>query len=338
MTGRQWKLTIFSYLLLGGAAMTLGSCEEGSAHHHDAGGLLTGELSMDGSSSAYPLTLAAARRFRRIHPLVWTKVESSSSGQGLARLLAGEIQLADSSRRMKPEEAQAATQKGIEIVEFALALDGIAIVANSGNTWAEHLTLPELKRICEPGTRLQLWSEVRPQWPSVPLQLYGPTASSGTFDGFTTAVTGKAGRMRSDYLAHEDEETLAYYLRQDVGGLGFLSYGRYRRLERNLRALPLASAEEKPVEPSRTTIESGAYPLTRTLYLYSSRAALASPELAAFVRYYLENSADIASDCGYVPLPSSTYARQIKEFRTQAARRSLEPGPDTRELPPQGGR
>jgi phosphate transport system substrate-binding protein len=228
---------------------------------------------------------------------------------------------------MKPEEAQAAREKGMEIVELALALDGIAIVANAGNTWADHLTLLELKRICEPETRLKLWSEVRPEWPAVPLQLYAPTARSGTFDHFTTAVTGTPGMLRSDYIAHEDEEALAHYLLQDVGGLGFLSYARYQRLGSNLRALPLGRPEGKPVEPSQITIESGAYPITRTLYLYSSRAALESPELSAFVRYYLENLPELTSDCGYVPLPSSAYDRQIEAFRTQAARLSLDPGP-----------
>ena len=71
-----------------------------------------------------------------------------------------------------------------------MAYDGISVVINKKNTWAKELTMAQLKKIWEPGSKVTKWSDIDPKWPNQPIKLYGPGADSGTFDYFTKRLTG----------------------------------------------------------------------------------------------------------------------------------------------------
>ena len=90
------------------------------------------------------------------------------------------------------------------------------------NTWATCLTVAELKKIWEPGSKVNSWRDVRASFPNEPLRLFGPGTDSGTFEYFTEAINGRARASRSDYQASEDDNVLVQGVAGTRGGLGLL--------------------------------------------------------------------------------------------------------------------
>ena len=152
-------------------------------------GCVTGtgkEILVDGSSTVFPISQAVAEEFRKERPDVQVPVGISGTGGGLKRFVTGGIDVADASRRIKDSERDEAAANGIEYTEFTVAYDGLSIVVNSSNNFVFCLTTDELKRIWEPGSKLERWSQVRDGFPDGPLRLYGPDT-----DSLITRKTGK---------------------------------------------------------------------------------------------------------------------------------------------------
>ena len=59
----------------------------------------------------------------------------------------------------------------------------------------DFLTVDELRMIWQPGSMVDSWDDIRPNWPQLPIRLYGPGTDSGTFDYFTEAVNGESGPL-----------------------------------------------------------------------------------------------------------------------------------------------
>ena len=151
-------------------------------------------------------------------------------GRRLRAILPGEIDLANASRPMQPTEANdVRCQNGVEYVAFTVANDGLAVVVNKENTWANCLTVAELKKIWEPGSKVNNWKDVRDGFPNEPLKLFGAGTDSGTFDYFTEAINGKAKASRSDYLASEDDNVAGARRLRRSGALGYFGYSYSRR-------------------------------------------------------------------------------------------------------------
>ena len=98
-----------------------------------------------------------------------------------------------------------------------------SLLCSSENTWAESLTIDELRIAWEPGAQnvVKSWSQIRPGFPDEPLGLYGPGVDSGTYDYFTEAVCGEEGASRGDFQASEDDNVLVQGVSNDPAALGF---------------------------------------------------------------------------------------------------------------------
>ena len=66
--------------------------------------------------------------------------------------------------------------------------------------------------------------------------------------------------------------------------------------------MPIQKGPEAPaVLPSPATVLDKSYaPLSRPLYIYAKNSALRRPEVLGFVKYYLDNVADLATRAKYV--------------------------------------
>ncbi len=184
------------------------------------------------------------------------------------------------------------------------------MVVHPQNTWAKTLTVPDLKKIWEPEAQGKItnWNQVRPDFPDVPLKLYGPGTDSGTFEYFTEAIVGKAKASRADYTASEDDNTLVTGVSRDKGGLGYFGYAYYAENTKKLAAASIDGGKG-PVAPSEKSVEDGTYvPLARPIFIYVSEAALAKPEVKEFVDFYMKNAPKLVKEVKYVPLPASVYS------------------------------
>jgi len=277
-------------------------------------GCVTGtgkEILVDGSSTVFPISQAVAEEFRKERPDVQIPVGISGTGGGFKRFVTGGIDVADASRRIKDSERDEAAANGIEYTEFTVAYDGLSIVVNSSNNFVSCLTTDELKRIWEPGSKLERWSQVRDGFPDRPLRLYGPDTDSGTFDYFTKAINGEEDASRSDYTASSDDNVLVQGVSGDQGSIGYFGFAYYTENREILKVLGVDNGTGC-VRPSVTTINDGSYsPLSRPMFIYVNNASLEHEYVQAFVRFYLSNAAELAEEVGYVGLPDSEYQIQL---------------------------
>jgi phosphate transport system substrate-binding protein len=280
---------------------------------------LSGRIQADGSSTVGPYTTAAAERFQRENPDVQVTVGVSGTGGGFERFCAGETDLSNASRAIKDEEIELCEQKGVEYIEFHIANDALTVVVNPENDWATCLTVAELKKIWEPGSKVKNWSQIRSGFPNERLRLFGAGTDSGTFDYFTDAIVGEEGASRSDYSATEDDNVTVEGVGGNKGGLGYFGLSYFEQNRNRLKALEIDGGDGCIV-PSVETAQSGDYkPLARPLFIYAKREAFSRPEVEAFVGFILDNEAEIAEAAQFVPLTDEQLEKAKSDFEAVSA-------------------
>ncbi|HEX7117587.1 MAG TPA: PstS family phosphate ABC transporter substrate-binding protein [Longimicrobiales bacterium] len=298
------------------AAMAAVACGERGPR---AGGGLAGSVEVDGSSTVYPITEAVAEEFTiETGGDVRVTVGVSGTGGGFKRFCAGETAVSNASRPIKASERAACEQAGIEYVELPVAYDGIAVVVNPASTFVQCLTTQELRRLWAPASTVRRWSDIRPAWPAAEIRLYGPGTDSGTFDYFTAEVVGEEGASRADYTASENDNVLVQGVTGDPNALGYFGFAYYEENTGRLRLLGVDGGAGC-VRPTRESIKSGEYPLSRPIFIYVNTAALQRPAVAAFVRFYLETAGTLAPEVGYIALEPSAYQDGLRRVAQAAA-------------------
>ncbi|MBL8747327.1 MAG: PstS family phosphate ABC transporter substrate-binding protein [Phycisphaerae bacterium] len=275
---------------------------------------LKGVVKVDGSSTVYPITEAVAEEFKKVAPGVNVTVGVSGTGGGFKRFCAGETDVSNASRPVKPEEMEKAASNAVEFIEIPVAYDGLSIVINPRNTWVDHLTLDEVKRIWTDGSSVKTWKDIRPEWPDKPIRIFSPGTDSGTFDYFKEVVVGTKGSIRGDMSVSEDDNVLVKGVTGDEYAIGFFGCAYYFENKASLRVVPI-DAGKGPIEPNHETIEKGTYaPFSRPLFIYVNKKAIERPEIKAFVGFYLQNAARLSEEVGYVKLPAELYSRAAKNI------------------------
>lgn len=281
--------------------VSLGAC--GTAENGNSG-KQSGKIAIDGSSTVYPITMAIAEEFRNEQPDVEVSVAMSGTGGGMKKFTAGEIDICDASRTIKQEEIDKAKANGIEYIELEVAYDGISVVVNKDNTWADTITVEELNKIWAKDSQVKTWKDVNSSWPAEPIKLYGPGTDSGTFEFFTEAINKKAKESRTDYTPSEDDNVLVQGIAGDKDAMGYFGFAYYEENTDKLKVLKI-DAGKGPVEPTFDTIKDKSYdPLSRPLYIYVNKAKLDQPQVKEFINFYLETAESIAKEVGYIPLES----------------------------------
>ncbi len=298
------------------SALVLAACGGGSSSDSSASGdpNLTGSVRIDGSSTVYPLSALAAEDFMAANPGVQVTVGSSGTGGGFEKFCRGETDANDASRSIKEEEAAACEAAGVQYAELQVAVDALTVVVNKANTWATCLTVEELGAIWAPGSTVNNWNQVRPDFPDLPLQLFGAGTDSGTFDYFTDAINGEEGASRTDYTPTEDDNVTVQGVSGSEGGLGYFGFTYFEENADKLTAVQIDSGAGC-VAPSVETAQDGTYtPLSRPLFIYPSKQALAKPEVKAFFDFYVANDATIAADALFIPLNEEQRAKLQSDY------------------------
>ena len=313
-------------LLLALATLALAGCGgEGRDGASDtdsettAGQGLSGRVQADGSSTVGPLATAAAERFRGVEPDVQVTIGVSGTGGGFERFCRDETDLSNASRTIDEEEAAICEDAGIEYVELPVANDALTVVVNSDNDWVDCLTVGQLKKIWEPGSKVESWQDVDPSFPDEKLTLFGAGTDSGTFDYFTGAINGEEGASRSDYSATEDDNNTVTGVSGEKGGLGYFGFSYFEENQDTLKALEIDGGDGC-VAPSVETAQDGSYkPLSRPLFIYAKNESLQRPEVEAFVEYLLDNETEIAEASKFVPLTDEQLEQARGDFEAAKA-------------------
>lgn len=307
---RMFSMTIGMVAIVSLAAFACSS-DSSTESTSDSSGL-RGTIEIDGSSTVFPITEAVAEEFRKEAPRVQVNVGVSGTGGGFKRFVEGQTDISDASRPIKDSEAEQARTNGIEYIELRVGTDGLSVIVNPENSFAECLTLDELERIWKPGSTITNWNQVRSEFPDQRLRLYGPDTDSGTFDYFTEEVMGEAQVSRDDYTASADDNVLVQGVAGDRGSLGYFGYAYFKENTDKLQAVAV-DAGNGCIIPTSETIASGEYtPLSRPLFIYVNVESLQRPAVAAFVKFYMEQGAELTRLVGYVPEDASVYAENAR--------------------------
>jgi phosphate transport system substrate-binding protein len=298
-------------------ASALGACRDQAS---GGGGGARSEIRAVGSSTVYPFTTTVAEAFVTADPDAAAPViESTGTGAGMRLFCAGigaaHPDIANASRRMKASEYRDCARNGAAaVLEVPVGIDGLAF-AQARNGPAFRLTPALIYRAlaATPGGRpntTRLWSELDPGLPAVPIQVYGPPATSGTRDALAEliltkgceawdptvealaksdpdAARARCTRVREDgaYVdAGENDNLIVQKLQSNPNAIGVFGYSYLEENGENAKGLAIDG-----VTPSYEAIADGRYPGARTLYLYVKKAHLdAVPGLRAFLKLYAE--------------------------------------------------
>jgi phosphate transport system substrate-binding protein len=283
-------------------------------------------ITADGSSTVFPVTEAFAEEFEKANRGMRVTVGSSGTGGGFEKFCRGETDISDASRPISAKEIDTCAKAGIEYIELPVAYDGLAVMVNPKNTWVDHMTVAELKKIWEPAAQgtITRWSQVRTGWPDRELRLFGPGVDSGTFDYFTEVITGKAAASRGDYTSSEDDNVLVQGISGDENALGYFGLAYYEENTDKLKLVAIDDGRDDngtgPILPSPETVSGGTYrPLSRPIFIYIKTAALQRPEVQKFVEFYLTSTATLVREVGYIPFTDAEYGMVKQRFENRRA-------------------
>lgn len=251
----------------------------------------TKPLTIKGSDTMVILGQRLAEEYMGKNAGVVVQVNGGGSGTGIAALINGTVDLAQSSREMKEDEKQKAKEaRGSEIVEQAVALDALGVFIHAENP-LQHLTMSQVKDIFQ--GKITNWNQIG--GPSATVVLYGRENSSGTYDYFREHVLQKED-FTPRVQTLQGTAAVINAVGQDRNGIGYggIAYAK------NVKAIAIAG-DGQPVAPSEATVADGTYPLSRKLYFYFAQNA---PErVTKFAQWSLTPEAQaLVTKVGYFPL------------------------------------
>ena len=313
--------TMRSSWMLAIAALSVATVGCGRGEGTGSTGQQAQVIRVDGSSTVYPITEAVAEEFQRANQGSRVTVGISGTGGGFQKFCRDEIDIADASRPIKPSETEACAKAGVQYIEIPVAYDGLAVVVHPRNTWAETMTVAELKRLWEPAAqgKITRWNQIRPDWPDREIHLFGAGVDSGTFDYFTEAIVGKEDQSRGDYTSSEDDNVIVQGVAGDELALGYFGFAYYEENQAKLKLVGIDDGDQTngagPIRPSPQTVRDGTYrPLSRPVFIYPTVKALNRTEIQGFIDFYLTKGVPLVREVGYIPLADAEYDLVRKRF------------------------
>jgi len=249
-------------------------------------------ITQKGSDTMVLLAQAWAEKFGAAHPNIQIQVSGGGSGTGISALINGTTDICNASRPMKESEREQIKQKfGNDVVEFPVAKDGITVYVNQGNK-VDSLTLAQLRDIYL--GKVTNWKDVGGA--DAPIILYGRENSSGTYEFFKEHVLAKAdfapvtqtlsGTAAIVNAVGKDGNGIGY------GGAAFAS---------GIKEVKIAGESGGAVAPTEANVLSGAYPLSRFLYIYVRQQP--TGDTKAYIDWILSAEGQgVVKEIGYFPL------------------------------------
>lgn len=284
---------------------------------------LTGSIVIDGSSTVGPASEIAAELFMEVNPGVRVSVNISGTGGGFEKFCKGETDASNASRPIKASEEELCIANGVKYDFVTVANDALSVVVNKDNP-LQCITVEQLATMWNSDAtgKVMNWGDIAGMpaaIASIPIQAYGPGASSGTFDYFTEEINGEAGNIRSDYINIGEDDLLAVRgVAGNVGAVGFIPFSYYQESLGEVKGLEIDGGDGCK-EPSLDNVQNLSYiPLGRGLFTYFSDKALARPEVVAYAEYLVNETVLINTTAGFVGLTPAQQTEQLARIKTLA--------------------
>jgi phosphate transport system substrate-binding protein len=254
-----------------------------------------------GSDTMVNLALAWAEQYQQINPSSNLSVSGGGSGTGIASLINRTTDIANASRRIKPEEIDNAEANGVEPIEFIVAKDAIAVIVNPNNP-VDQLTLQQLSDIYS--GKINNWTDLGGE--DRPIVRLSRETNSGTHVYFLEQVLRLGSKedktlFSADTLLLPSSEVIGAEIRNNPNAIGYDGLG-YVTPDMKVIVVSDSRGEEADfIYPSAETVNDGTYPIARDLYMYT-----AGPPVG-FVKTYMDwifspKAQKIVTQLGFVPI------------------------------------
>lgn len=226
-----------------------------------------GSLQIKGSDTMISLGQAWAEAFMKKNPAAMVAVTGGGSGTGIAALINGTCDVAESSRSMKPAEMVQAKSKGITPKEFKVALDGIAVVVNPKNP-VSRLSFEELRGIFMGS--LTDWKQVGGKPGQI--VVLSREVNSGTHIYFKEHILRRGKEKGPEEFAPtallmSSSQAIADEVAENPNAIGYYGMGY---ISPKQKVIAVAKEEQgRYVKPSIEDVRKGRYPISRPLYWYT---------------------------------------------------------------------
>lgn len=278
----------------------------------------TPDLRIAGSDTVESIVEAALGQFRKSRASANIALEAKGTSTGFTALCDNRADIAMASRAITTKEAQACKARGVSFVELPIAWDAVVLISNRNDGWLRDVSMTELRLLWGPestGKKIN-WNQVRSNYPTTPVTLFGLDQKSGTFDFFSAAVTGTAKILRADYQETAEHAVVADRVSKTPGAIGFVSMATYADQSGKVAVLALDDGNG-PIIPSTQTVISGQYgKMSRLLFVYVSKTAYDSrPMVREFASFMLEGASRFATYARFVPLTTKDYQDQTLRLK-----------------------
>jgi phosphate transport system substrate-binding protein len=244
-------------------------------------------ITIKGSTTVLPIAQLTAEKFMNEHRDVDISVQGGGSGVGIAAIIEGTCDIADASRAIKDKELKNAVSRGIDPKAHVVAMDGIAVIVNTANPLAA-LTKQQLKEIYT--GKISKWEKLGSGKGKI--VVISRDTASGTYEAFNGLALDKA-RVRPDALLQASNAAVASAVDNTPGAIGYVGLGY---LTKKTKAITIDG-----VMPSKKTVLSGEYPLSRPLFMYTNGAP--QGVVKEFMDFVLSKQGQkLAEEAGYIGL------------------------------------
>ncbi len=276
------------------------------------------DIKVAGSDTLEAFTQNALSQFNRSQGgNIAISASFKGTAAGLRDLCEGRVGIAPASARIDAEQARKCSAAGVAYVELPIAFDAIAVVAHPAKAALGELSMAELKTIFHPDNagKVTRWSQVRAGYGDTPMTVVSLDTKSGTNAFFGAKVHGLRGFVRPDAKAVADNGEVIRLVAADPGAVGFVSMAALAESKAAVWRVPL-NFGNGPVVPSREAVLNESYaPLSRLMYLYVSKAALAEKDgqTQKFLSWVMERGGKLATYEGFVPLVEQNYQDNLRK-------------------------
>ena len=214
------------------------------------------KIVMEGSTTVLPIAQKAAEVYMQKDSSADISVRGGGSGVGIASLIDGTCDIADSSRPIKDTELDKAVTRGKSIKAHVIAMDGIAVIVNTANK-VNALTKKQVKDIYT--GKISNWSQVGGD--NQKIVVVSRDTSSGTFEAFGELALDKQ-KVRPDAVMQASNQAIASTVARTPGAIGYVGLGF---LSSSVKAVEIDG-----VIPSKETVLNNKYPIGRPLFMYTN--------------------------------------------------------------------
>ena len=257
-----------------------------------------------GSDTLVNLAQAWAEEYKKVNPKVAIAVSGGGSGTGIAALINGTVDIANSSRAMKDEEREEARKNsGKTIKEFVVGMDALAVFIHPKNPLTG-LSLEEIACVYGVGGKCTLWSDIRgtvvPGCQGNKIIRVSRQSNSGTYQYFREAVLGKKKDLKLGSMDLNGSRESIDLVEKTPCAIGYSGMGY---ITKHIKAVCISkTADSECIPPVLKTAVDKSYPISRELYMYTSGEP--STEVKAYMDWtQSEEAQKITIKAGYVPAP-----------------------------------